>query len=95
MADFFLPTDAEASFPVTFADQVGRPVAGPAGLEPTVSDATVLSAAFDGTTLTVKPLAAGSTKISFAGLTGELDVTVGAPAPTSVAFGTPTVGPLA
>lgn len=75
-------------YPFTVTDQVGRAVEPPADLS--VSGAGgVVEPVVQGSTLVVHPRAVGSATLAFDGLAGSLDVTVVAPAPTTVTFGEP------
>ena len=86
MSDF-IPLDAVATVPVTFLDQLGRTVAAPSGVTFTSAASGVDTLAFDGTNLTITPTAEGSDTISVAGLTGSLEISIGAPVAVSVQFG--------
>jgi len=93
MTNAFLPTDAVAVFPISFVDQIGRPVAAPAGVSFVSAVPGVDTLSFDGSNLTVTPAADGTDTITVAGLTGSQEITVGAPVATAVVFGEPTYQP--
>ena len=88
-----LPNDAIGTVAVNFADALGRLVSAPAGVTFSSSDENIATVAFDGSNLTVTPVADGTITIIAAGLTGSLEVTVSAPAAVAVAFGPMTYAP--
>lgn len=92
MSNQFIPSDAVAVIPVSFVDQIGRPVAAPAGVSFDSSNGGVASVSFDGSAITITPAGEGTTTITAAGLAGEIEVTVGAPTAAGVSFGTAAFG---
>jgi len=89
----FLPSDAVAVIPVSFVDQIGRTVVAPAGASFSSATPGVDALSFDGVNLTVSPVADGADTISISGLSGSLEIEVGAPVATSVVFGAPVYSP--
>lgn len=94
MSKQFIPTDAVATVPVTFTDQVGRPVAAPTDLTPSF-DSSVATVTYASGTLTITPVALGEMSIGLPGVPETLDVTVGDPSISDVSFGAATFAPKA
>ena len=88
MSNQFIPFDAVAVIPVSFVDQIGRPVAAPTSISFETSNSGAATISFDGSNITITPAGEGTATITAAGLAGEIDVTVGTPSAAGVSFGT-------
>jgi len=88
MSSLTQPNDAVATVTVSVVDQIGRPIALPAGLAAVSSDPAVATVAVgaDGASIDITPVADGSTTINLTdgALTTSLSVDVVAPTATTL-----------
>jgi hypothetical protein len=91
MSVLTLPTNLTATIPLLFTNQVGLPIAAPAGGSVSVDNTAVATAALtaDGSSITATPVADGTANLSYTNgaLSATLAINVVTPAASSVSFG--------
>jgi hypothetical protein len=92
---FTIPTDAIVTVPIVFVDQVGRPIAVPAGGTVAIDNSAIAmpSLSADGGTLTITPVAVGSANVTYTngGVSLSAGVTVITPVASAASFGQPVI----
>jgi len=95
MSTLTLPTDAIATIPVLFTDQIGRPTAIPAGGAVSIDTTAVAVVGLtgDGSAVVVTPVAVGTATILYSNgaLSAPLGLVVVTPSATTASFGTPVI----
>lgn len=93
MSVLTLPTNLTATIPLLFTNQVGLPIAVPAGGGVSIDNAAVATAALsaDGSSITVAPVADGTANLTYTNgtLSAALSIGVVTPAASAVSFGQP------
>jgi hypothetical protein len=97
MSTFTLPTDAIATIPVLFTDQIGRPTAITAGGTVSIDNTAVATAVLssDGSDVIVTPVAVGTANLVYTNgalATLPLGIVVVTPSASAVSFGPAVIG---
>lgn len=91
MSVLTLPANLTATIPLLFTNQVGLPIAAPAGGSASIDNTAIATAALsaDGSSITVTPIADGTANLTYTNgaLSATLAISVVIPQPSAVSFG--------